>query len=81
MRRSAAGERRKGKADKRAPLVSCPGRKVKGRCGDAGRLGWAALRGGIKGGEEKSWAGPCARGPVGCARVGFRPMVVKVIRV
>jgi hypothetical protein len=56
----ASGEARKGKADKRAPLVSCPGRKVKGCCGEAGRMGWAAACGlcylGRKGEREVGWA-------------------------
>jgi hypothetical protein len=52
-----------------------------GRPAGLGRGLRAVLHGGRKGGEEKSWVGPCAHGPVGYARVGFRPMVVKVIRV
>jgi hypothetical protein len=40
-----------GKADKRAPLVSCPGKgKVKGRAGGGWRAGPCALRGERRGG-------------------------------
>jgi hypothetical protein len=60
---SGAGELREeeGKADKRAPLVSCPRRKVKGRCEEVGWVGperpwaaWAALW--RKEGEKLGWA-------------------------
>jgi hypothetical protein len=47
------GRAEEGKADKRAPLVSCPGRKVKGR-GDGGVwLGWAAACGARYAGKER----------------------------
>jgi hypothetical protein len=67
------GDGRKGKADKRDPLVSCPGRKREGRPKRCARLGWAGSRGLIRvRGEKKkgkggsglgraAWAG----GPVG----------------
>jgi hypothetical protein len=42
-----------GKADKRAPLISYLGWKVKGRCGEAGRLGWATACGLCYAGEER----------------------------
>jgi hypothetical protein len=43
-----AGVGRKGKADKRDPPVSCPGRKREGRPGRFAKLGWAGSRGLIR---------------------------------
>jgi hypothetical protein len=56
-------ERRKGKADKRAPLVSCPWWKTKESGGAAGGLG----RSGMSHAEKKR-----KEGGLGCARVGQR---------
>jgi hypothetical protein len=60
--RCRARREEEGKANKRVPLVSCPGRKVKG-C-DEGPAGLG--RGGLRCAEKKKrrrWAGPCASGP------------------
>jgi hypothetical protein len=80
------GERREeeeGKADKRVPLVSCPGRKMRGR--NAVRpASWAGpWPVGCVGGREKKrgrWVGHAQVGRWAVC-VGFWPMVVKVIRV
>jgi hypothetical protein len=82
--RSGALREEEGKADKRDPLVSCPERKMRDR--DAVRpadwvgpwpVGCAPRR--VKRKGER--VGPCVSGLVGYVCVGFRPMVVKVIRV
>jgi hypothetical protein len=81
------GERQEdeGKADKRVPLVSCLERKTKGHDGVRVRLGqpWPVGRGAASVGEKRKEGGGLGRAQVGrwAVCVGFRPMVVKVIRV
>jgi hypothetical protein len=76
--RAEPGELRveEGKADKRAPLVSCPGRKVKRRDGEAGWAGpwlpwaaWVALR--FAGKREKEAGLAWAVGPWGVYMISF----------
>jgi hypothetical protein len=55
-RAELGAERRKGKANKQAPLVSCPWWKMKGRAGAAGGLGRTKRK--------------RKEGGLGCARVG-----------